>query len=134
MDGPRKCHTGWSKLDREEKYCIASSNLKELIQINLLTKQKESHRLRKWTYGCEGGGIVREFWKVMYTLPYSKWVINKDLVCSTWNSAQCYVPAWMGWWFGKMDIFICMAEFLCCSPETTTTLLTDYTPIQNKKV
>ena len=27
-----------------------------------------------------------------------------------------------------------MAESLCCSPETTTTLLTSYTPIQNKKL
>ena len=26
-----------------------------------------------------------------------------------------------------------MAESLCSSPETATTLLTDYTPIQNKK-
>ena len=27
----------------------------------------------------------------------------------------------------------CMAESLCCSPETITTLLISYTPIQNKK-
>ena len=27
-----------------------------------------------------------------------------------------------------------MAESLHCSPETTTTLLTDYIPIQNKKL
>ena len=30
-------------------------------------------------------------------------------------------------------MYICMAEFLHCSPEITTTLLTDYTSIQNKK-
>ena len=29
---------------------------------------------------------------------------------------------------------ICMAEFLHCSPETTTTLLIGYTPKQNKKL
>ena len=28
---------------------------------------------------------------------------------------------------------ICMAESLCCSPETITTLLIGYTPVQNKK-
>ena len=28
---------------------------------------------------------------------------------------------------------VCMAESLCCPPETITTLLMDYTPIQNKK-
>ena len=41
-------------------------------------------------------GIVREFGKVMYTLLYLKWITNKDLLYSTWNSAQCYVAAWMG--------------------------------------
>ena len=28
--------------------------------MNLFTKQKETHRLRKWTYGCHGEGIVRD--------------------------------------------------------------------------
>ena len=35
--------------------------------------------------------------------------------------------------WGRMDTCICMAESLCCSPETTTTLLISCTPIQNKK-
>ena len=30
-----------------------------------------------------------------------------------------------------MDTCLCMAESLCCSPGTTTTLLIGYTPIQN---
>ena len=34
---------------------------------------------------------------------------------------------------GRTDTCICMAESLHCSPETTTTLLITYTPIQNKK-
>ena len=33
-----------------------------------------------------------------------------------------------------MDTCICMAEFLCCSPKTITTLLIGYTPIQNQKL
>ena len=33
-----------------------------------------------------------------------------------------------------MDTCICMAESLCCPPETITALLIGYTPIQNKKV
>ena len=41
-------------------------------------------------------GIVREFGKVMYILLYSKWKTNKDLLYSTWNLVQCYVPMWMG--------------------------------------
>ena len=40
-------------------------------------------------------GIVREFGMVIYTLLYFKWITNKDLVYSTWYSAQCYVAAWM---------------------------------------
>ena len=64
--------------------------------MNLFTKQKDTHRLRKQTYGCGEEGIVREFGKVMYILLCSKWITNKDLLYSTWNSAQRYVPAWMG--------------------------------------
>ena len=31
--------------------------------MNLLTKQKETHRLRKWTYGCWSEGIVFGLWE-----------------------------------------------------------------------
>ena len=70
----------------------------------------------------------------MYTLLYLQWITNKDLSYSTGNSAQCYMPAWMGvgvW--GRTDTCTWMAEFLHCLPETITTLLFGYTPIQNKK-
>ena len=40
-----------------------------------------------------GEGTVREFGMDIYTLLHSKWVINKDLLYSTRNSAQCYVAA-----------------------------------------
>ena len=32
----------------------------------------------------------------MYTLLYLKWITSKDLLYNTWNSAQCYVPTWIG--------------------------------------
>ena len=32
----------------------------------------------------------------------------------------------------RMDTCICMAESLCCPPETIKTLLTGYNPIGNK--
>jgi len=35
--------------------------------------------------------------------------------------------------WGRMDTRIFMAKSLCCPPETITTLLIGYTPIQNKK-
>ena len=31
-----------------------------------------------------------------HTHTHLKWITNKDLLCSTWYSAQCYVAAWMG--------------------------------------
>ena len=40
--------------------------------------------------------MVREFWKDMYTLLYLKWITNKNLLYSTWNTAQYYVVIWMG--------------------------------------
>ena len=66
-----------------------------MIEMNLFTKQKLTHRLREQNYGYRGGegwdeGIVREFGIDMYTLLYLKWVANKDLLYSTGNSAQYY--------------------------------------------
>ena len=75
--------------------------------MNLLTKQKETHRLRKQTHGCQGEGIVKNFAKVMYTLRYLKWITNKDLPYSTENSAQCYVAAWLGGEFGEEHVRVC---------------------------
>ena len=67
--------------------------------MNLLTKQKEIHKLRKWTHGCQWEEVVKDSGKVMYTLLYSKWR-TKALLHNTWNSTQCYVPAQMGGGFG----------------------------------
>ena len=47
------------------------------------------------THGCWREGIVRDFGKVMYAR-----ITNKDLLYSTWHSAQCYMPAGMGGGFG----------------------------------
>ena len=84
--------------------------------------------------GKGGDRIVRKFGVDMYTLLYLKWITNKDLLYSTGNSVQCYVAAWMGGEFGGewMDTCVCMAESLCCSPETVTTLLISYTLIPKK--
>ena len=86
-----------------------------------------------WLLG--GKGQLREFGMDMYSLLYFKWVTNKDLLYSTWNSAQCYIAAWIGGEFGgRMNTFMCMAGSLCSSPETITTLLTGCTPIQTEKL
>ena len=41
-----------------------------------------------------------------YTLLYLKWITNKVLLYSTWNSAQYYVAARMGVGFGREWIHI----------------------------
>ena len=32
----------------------------------------------------------------MYTLLCLKWITNKEMLHSTWNSAQCYLAVWIG--------------------------------------
>ena len=65
MDGPRDCHTEWSKSDTEKQISYDIAYMWNLIkkgeQMNLFTKQKQNHRCRKKkktmvTKG-EGGGI-----------------------------------------------------------------------------
>ena len=60
--------------------------------MNLFTKQKQTHKLRKQTYGYQRGKVGRRD-KLgvginIYTLLYIKQVINKDLLYSTGNSIQ----------------------------------------------
>ena len=67
-----------------------------MIQMNLFTKQKQTHKLRERTDGesC-GEGIVREFGMDMYTLLYLKWMINKDLLCSSGTLLNVmWQPGW----------------------------------------
>jgi len=83
----------------KEKYDIPYMwNLKRNDR-NQLTKQKEILRLREWSCCYRGGWgeeIVGEFRMNMYTLLCLKWIANKDLLCSTGNSAQCCVMTWTG--------------------------------------
>ena len=47
------------------------------------------------------GEREREFGIDMYTELYLKWITNRVLLCSTGNSAPCYVAAWMGGELGE---------------------------------
>ena len=81
-----------------------------------------------------GGREVKDIGKVMYTLLYLKWITNKELLYSIWNSAQRYVAAWMGGELGGgggMNTCICMAESLCCPPEAITTVLIGFIPVKS---
>ena len=46
----------------KDKYHMLSHmwNLKKMIQMNLFTKQKQTHRLRKQIYGYQGGRGERD--------------------------------------------------------------------------
>ena len=69
-----------------------------------------------------------------YTLLYLKWITNKDLWYSYRElcSMLCSNLDERGIW-GRKDTCMSVAESLHHSPETITTLLTGYTPKQNKK-
>ena len=80
---------------------------------------------------ARGKGIVKEFGVGMYTRLYLKWITNKDLLYSKGSLLNVmWQPAGEGV-LGRMDTCVCLAESLLCSPETITTLLIAYTPIQN---
>ena len=68
--------------------------------MNLFTKQKQTHKHRKQTYGYhvgkEGEGINWENGTDIYTLLYVKQITNKDLLYSKRNSTQYSVMTYMG--------------------------------------
>ena len=75
-DGPRDYHTEWGKSDTKKQISYDINymwNLKKRVQMNWLTKQKESHRCtdteNKHGYGEMGkGGLNRETGIDIYTL------------------------------------------------------------------
>ena len=86
-----------------------------MIQLNLLTKQKETHRLRETDLWFLVGGMGGKglFGVDMDTLLCLKWITNKDLLYFTGNSAQCYVAAWMGEGFGGewIHVYVWLSPF-----------------------
>ena len=67
MDVPRNYHTKWSKPEKDKyhdmPYMWNLKKKKKMIQMNLYTKQKQTHTLRKQTYGYQrqklGEGKIR---------------------------------------------------------------------------
>ena len=72
------------------------SKKKKMIKMNLQNKKRLTDLENELKLAEGGEGTVRDFGKVMYTLLYFEWITNKNLLYSTGNSAQCYVPAWLG--------------------------------------
>ena len=62
---------------------------------------------------ARGERIVKDFGKVIYTMLYLKWITNRNLLYSTWNSAQCYILAWMGGGLGGdwIHVYVWLSPF-----------------------
>ena len=82
-----------------------------------------------------GDGILKEFGVDMYSLLHLKWIINKDLPYSTWNSAQWYVATWMRGGFAReyIHVYVWLSPFTVHLELSKHCLLIGFTPIQNKK-
>jgi len=63
-----------------------------MAQMNLSTKQKQTHRHREQTCGCQGGGGRSgrdgEFGVNRCKLLHFEWISNEDLLYSTGNYIQ----------------------------------------------
>ena len=72
--------------------------------------------------------------KTLYdTLLYLTWITNKDLLYSTWNSAQCHMIAWMGGEFGGewIHVHVWLNPFLHFPPETIVTSVISYQSVSS---
>ena len=110
-------------------------NLKINDTNELTYKTERDSQTQKMKSCFLGEGTSKDIGEVVYTLLYFKWITNKNLLYSTQNSAQRYVPVWMGGrYWRRIDICIYLAEeSLHCSLETITTLLISHTSIQNRR-
>ena len=97
--------------------------------------ETDSQTSRTSLWLLEGEEGVRDFEIDMYTLSYLKWISNKDLLCSSGNSAQCYVAAWTGGGFGGewIHVYIWLSPFIVHLKLSQHCLLTGHIPVQNKK-
>ena len=104
-------------------YMWTQKKKKDTNGLIYITKQKESHRLRKQTC-CQRAGIVGELEVVMYTLMCLKWIANKELFYST--ILCCSLDGGRIQWRMREEL----------SPSAVHLKLSHligYAPIQNKK-
>ena len=62
MDRPRDYHNKWSKSERGRQISYDITHMwnlisKKMIQMNLFTKQKQTYRCQKETYGYQSGNV-----------------------------------------------------------------------------
>ena len=98
-----------------------------MIHKSLLTKQKETNRL---TYGCQRGKDSQGVWdrhvhSAIFKMDNQQGPTTEQ---GTWPSTV-WQPGWEEGLGENGCTCMCMAEALCCSPETATALLVGYMPI-----
>ena len=103
---------------------------KEMIQMNLFTKQKQTYRVNLWWPGEKNGveGRDREFGINMYTLLYLKWITNKVVLYAQGTLLNVMWQPRCEESLGENGYMYMYAESLCCSSEAIT-LFIDSTPI-----
>ena len=127
---------------RKEKYrevSLICRMEKEMIQMNLFTKQKHSHRLTERNFGCQrksaGGSDSQGVWAGHgHTAGFN--MENQQGPAGQHRelcSMSCGSLDGRGVW-GRRDTCVWMAESLCCPPEVITTLLIGYTPRERKQL
>ena len=82
------------------------NNTKQLTYETERDSQTENLMVVRGQGGGKDGaeGIIREFGLDTYTLLYLRWITDRDLPCSTGNSAQCSMPAWKGGESGEESV------------------------------
>ena len=108
-----------SKISQKDKYHIISltCGIQNMTQMSLSMKQKQTHRPREQTCGCqgEGAGVSR------CELFCIEW-INKVLLYSTENCIQYPGINQNGEEYIKKIMYICITESLCCTAIMNRTL------------
>ena len=109
--------------------------IKSRINANELTKQAYRLPIGAYGWGCREKDVFGEFGMDVYIVLYLKQITNKDLLCSTGDSAQCYVAAWLGEEFGGkwIHVYVWLSPFAVHLKLSQHCLLISYTPIQNLK-
>ena len=85
-------------------WTLKNNDTNELIYKTEIDPQTQKTNL--WLPKGKGGGINQEFEINIYTLVYTKQIINKDLLYSTGNSTQYTVITYMGKESEKAQIYV----------------------------
>ena len=130
MDGPRNDHTKWSQTEKDKCHMISlMCGVPKMILMNLFTKQKQSHSLRKQTDGLpkvkvkkrDGLGVWGGY-TILYGVdsPQGPAAEHREH-CSGLCDRLHRKRIWEG-----VDAYTRVTELLCRTAEMSTTLRISY--------